>query len=338
VVEKATDDSTEPDLNSDGSLVSDSDDSESFSDYAIDDNIGVGAVRDKVPRSKRNVPKISVLMSHVYEQVGLLYHLSLLLRRPAVVGRYLKSSIKDKTLSPFAQYDYNHVQEKFHCWRRMAELDLAERDDPADHEVFSKQSTAAPLVAPELGDGSDSTISESDIELRRSMESREKSFTLVCRLARANTRRREQLRYWAGHPPVDTPQPGFSTSLSPARKGMTPERPQPALISEQRNQAGTAQGSDPAEAKSLGQSESRSLFSTPTAATFSTAAVSGIDGTQTVAGPPRTIYAETVVATGQRSTRVPDLPYVAPGATQFECPLCHSSLKVVVMRDRNAWK
>lgn len=65
-------------------------------------------------------------MSCVYEQVGLLYHLGMLLRRPAVTRRYIKSVARDEKLSAFAQYDYIHVRGKFRHWQRIAEFDPEE--------------------------------------------------------------------------------------------------------------------------------------------------------------------------------------------------------------------
>jgi hypothetical protein len=273
-------------------------------------------------------------MSHVYAQVDLLYHLALLLRRPAVVGRYIKSLTKDTELSVFAQYDYNHVQEKFRSWQRIAHRGL-EETEPTRCRDSSQQLSTAPLAAPNLLETFqlEQAKSESDLESRRKMESDEKSYDLICRLARANTRRREQLRYWAAHPPRSEAGPEISPAdEGPSRKHGPAPTPAQRRPVEDEEVAMT-------KAKPRGKYDAKSLISSPTTAvSWSTAGVSGIDGAQTQAGPARTIYAETVVATGSRSTRVPDPPDVGSANTQFECPFCHTNLETALMKDRISWK
>jgi len=318
----------EQDVDSNGSLVSDSDNSDQSDD--TDDE----KPPDAASRPKRKTPKISALMSQVYTQVDLLYHLALLLRRPAIVGRYIKSATKGAEKSCFAPHDYNHVQQKFRCWRSVAEPSL-EETEPAQCTDFSQQPSETSLAAPNSQETPqvEEARSESDLESRRRMESEEKSYDLICRLARANTRRREQLNYWAAYPV----RSAIDSEGSPVEKKPSAKR-LPAHDSAQRSPSRAGEDAM-TKAQSLKKHDAKSLISTPTTlVSHSTAAVSRIDGARTQAGPPPTIYAETVVGTGLRSTRVPDPPDPGLGNSQFECPFCHMNLETVLIKDRASWK
>jgi hypothetical protein len=78
----------------------------------------------------------------------------------------------------------------------------------------------------------------------------------------------------------------------------------------------------------------KSVTTIPTVQTFSSVTKSAIFETDTESGPPRTIYAETVVG-DSASTRVPDLPAAAQRGEPFECPYCHMNLEI---KDRLVWK
>ena len=315
-------------MDSDGSLVSDSDNSDESDD--TDD----GKPPDAAIRPKRNkTPKISALMSHVYAQVDLLYHLALLLRRPAVVGRYIKSATKRAEISVFAQHDYNHVQEKFRYWRSVAELEETEPAQCTDSGQLPSETWLGTPNSQETTPQVEQARSQSDLEARRRMESEETSYDLICRLGRANTRRREQLSYWATHPVRSA-----IDSEGPLGEGKPPARRLPAPDSAQRSPSRAGEDAM-ANAQPHGKHGAKSFISTPTTVvSHSTAAVSRVDGARTQAGPPPTIYAETVVGTGLRSIRVPDPPDPGPGNPQFECPFCYAKLETVLMKDRASWK
>ncbi|KAK0710658.1 WD40-repeat-containing domain protein [Lasiosphaeris hirsuta] len=289
---------------SDDSATSDSEDSSTVSDDR-DDSFNVS-------KTGRQTATIAVVMSYIYDQVRLLYHLGMLLRRPALTGRYIKSSAKDGKLSAFAQYDYSHVVEKFRHWQRTADSDF--KGGTSNQELEEEQA-----------------VGESDLHARMDVESAQESYSLMQRLAKANTRRREQLTYWAAH----HSRPGVSTGKTANRESPL-AKPQANPAAAQQEVAAT--GDNAPMAASIGKLEVKSVLSTPTAHSLSTAAVSGIDGAQTQGARPRTLYEETVVAAGQRSTRVPDVPISNPDDALFECPFCHMSLESVLMKDRQSWK
>ncbi|KAL8712208.1 MAG: hypothetical protein Q9225_006987, partial [Loekoesia sp. 1 TL-2023] len=94
-----------------------------------------------VGKSYPKQTEIQYLVSHIFEQIRSLYKFSVLLRRPSIHEKYIRSVSKDKYSSCFVFWDQAHVRNKF------------------------------------------SSASE----------------VLVCRLGLANTRRRQQLRYWENH-------------------------------------------------------------------------------------------------------------------------------------------
>lgn len=124
--------------------------------------------RDKSRHSR--VSKISVIMGHLAEQIKLLYNASMLLTRPGLNGRYLRSGktdSNDDNLENFEDFDYRHICEKVKQWKR-------------DRKP----------------------VTEEEVEMRkdRGHLGSEPSEILCRRLARGNTRRRQQLRYWSRHP------------------------------------------------------------------------------------------------------------------------------------------
>ena len=144
-------------------------------------------------------------------------------RRPALAGRYIKSATKDGKLSAFTHFDYGHVREKFRHWRGMAKPGL-EEIELTQAETSDQQPSMASLVAPVSCETpeAEQAVSGGDLRLRKSMEPAEESYSLIQRLAKAKTRRREQLRYWAAYPfhpevvSVETPaKKGPSVNLHP---------------------------------------------------------------------------------------------------------------------------
>ena len=138
---------------------------------------------------------------------------------------------------------------------------------------------------------------------------RNASEVLVRRLALANTRRRQQLKYWEKHP-----QDAAEELLSEA-----------ALL----NSAIPPTESNPTQ--SLG------IPSRATKQSFSTVAQSVINDHETFSGRPKTLYEPSLQGAGGY-LRVPDRPAVPFGRTSFECPYCRTQLDVQTMRKRQLWK
>ncbi|RYP54418.1 hypothetical protein DL768_000789 [Monosporascus sp. mg162] len=137
------------------------------------------------------VSKISAIFNHVSEQIGLLYNMSMLLKRPGVSGKYLRSTKTHKQeskLAHFSEFDYEYIREKFHQWGRLEVI-----SDDTEEESDTKKACDV--------EAETSTTIE-DIQKRKEVEaSASNTIEIMCRrLGKANTRRREQLRYWCDHP------------------------------------------------------------------------------------------------------------------------------------------
>lgn len=197
-----------------------------------------------------------------------------------------------------------HIEEKFRHW-----------------EWQAQQTSGEPLINP----GAEESVTIEEISRRLASESpTDPHLILSRRFAKANSQRREQLRYWHKHPYL--PQPTQETTeLEIKGKGRSALR-----------NAGEVQTTE-------WQSQSQKLkseSSRPTFHSFSTVAESAIHDGGTETGRPRTIYAESVVA-GKWTTRVPPPPISKSKANsedEFECPYCCMSLNVDLMQDRQAWK
>jgi len=134
---------------------------------------------------------------------------------------------------------------------------------------------------------------------------------LCIRFSLANTRRREQLRYWLHHP--------FTMKTAPE----SPNIVQPDIPGSPVQQAA---------------SEAMSRQSFPTVKTFSSVAQSAIFEAKTVAGPSRTVYTESVVDDKNLIRRIPKPPEESKTSLSFECPYCGMALESAQMQDRMAWK
>lgn len=148
---------------------------------------------------------------------------------------------------------------------------------------------------------------------------------LIHRLALANTRRRQQLRYWENHHSQDKE---ISLNLP---------------ISQDKNPAlnlGTSSASSGVQEDGQTKVTSTHSFSQPSKTTkqsFSTVAQSALADHETFSGRARTVY-EPSVQGHNRVLRVPDHPKVPFGVTTFECPYCRSKLNVQAMKQRQLWK
>lgn len=127
------------------------------------------------------VSKIPILVKHAFEQIQLLYHMSILLNRPGLSRRYLRSTNKNKenlTLPHFSEFDYMHICEKLQQWKGELKFIMGEegkKEIATTAEDIKKRKNAVPSP-------SDQT-------------------ELLCRrLAISNTKRRDQLQNWANNP------------------------------------------------------------------------------------------------------------------------------------------
>ncbi|KAI2618440.1 hypothetical protein GGR54DRAFT_605477 [Hypoxylon sp. NC1633] len=238
--------------------------------------------------------RIQSLVQQAFEQIRSLYDLSALLRRPKIADKYIRSvdSKADTTTLDnsgslpldisFSTYDESHVLEKVLQWRGLTKNGLAVKFDDESVATIGK------------------TLQSHGVE----------DIMWFCqRLARANTRRREQLRYWVDHPydykqdTVAQVQKHEYRSEVSKFKLLNPNAPSKSILSRQ---------------------------------SFSTAAVSDVHDTKTNVRP-RTTYAPTAIGQG-RFNSVPDPPKPENGKTTFSCPYCGMTLESSEMRNRQSWK
>ncbi|CAG7559856.1 unnamed protein product [Fusarium equiseti] len=278
-------------------------DIDSDSEYSSNSSEDSDALSEPLS-SRQRPPKITVLVAHMQEQITLLYHIDILLRRPRLSGRYLKSTNEHRQASPMEMYDRAHIKEKQRLWITSfnAENDTEER---VQSEDLSAKSSRAQIY--ETWED-EPTVSQDEMEAREKSREKEDSHSIISRLARANTRRREQLIYWERHP--------FSKNIEEIAS-VTNEDLHVRL-------------------QDLDMERPKSLTSATTKHSFSDAAKSAFDERKTVSGRPRTMYASSVV-TGRQSARVPDVPRAAFEEDQVECPFCHATLDSATMQSRMSW-
>jgi len=122
------------------------------------------------------VSKFSLLLSHILEQVQLLYQFSTILRRPRLGGRYLHS--KPEHAQPLVpSFEFLHIEQKLREWFR----------DTVGHSGGEEE-------------GNDGLP--------------ERTRVLNMRIASANFRRRQQFLYWKQHP-FDPPSEERAQSAEP---------------------------------------------------------------------------------------------------------------------------
>ena len=249
-------------------------------------------------------PRVESLLVSVSESIDPLFRFSILLARPGLQRRYIHSTGKadfDPRIAHFEHYDLKHTQEKLHQWANG--LKCIEDDEiETSPEILDLRTTHS--ILPD-----------------RNLESLSK------RLARANTKRREQLIYWGRHPDL----PPLSQIQKPtAEVRMLPDGPsappQPAAVISPR--VNSSQASETA---------TQIPPSIMTIQSFSQVAVSVQLDSESVGGPPRTIYTESTSGK-QSSTRVPDIPKSALESARFDCPYCHTQLQSSAMLSRHNWK
>jgi hypothetical protein len=209
------------------------------------------------------------------------------------------------------KYDYCHIEEKHRYWIESFNSDIELEDDKRHEDLLLQPPQGRAYASCE----DEPAVSHEELEARENTQEEDESYTIISRLARANTRRREQLRYWERHP--------FSRKVEEVAS-VTNKEPRLPLRG-----LDLTKGNDTERAKSL--------TSNPTIHSFSTVAKSAIDETQTISGRPRTVYAASV-ATGRQSARVPDILKAALKDDQVECPFCHAMLASATIKTRMSWK
>lgn len=197
----------------------------------------------------------------------------MLLRRPAVRDKYIRSVSKDESISCYMTWDQAHVENKF----------------PGTSEV------------------------------------------LVRRLGAANTRRRDQLKFWMKLRSQSSEEASV-VPLEPKAPRITIPRPRSNAEPAENYDVPALEMTDIA-AKSLG------VPSKATKQSFSIVAQSilAVNDTKTSAGRPRTVYKPSMQGSS-RSLRIPDPPNVPFGRTTFDCPYCFMKLDVQAMHKRQLWK
>ncbi len=263
-----------------------SDDADSDSDSDSNNN------SDERERERRFMPKIPLLIRHIREQIRSLYSLSALLRRPSISNKYIRSLekvAKDEAASEtipsslaFSTFDLGHVAEKVRQWRGLTKSD---RNVHSGDEETAAEDMLVNRIADDCGD----------------------VWWLCQRLAAANTRRREQLKYWVEHPydgKTDRPRAdGLAIVRAPiGQAGIGDKTPSQVSIIK-----------PPEAGLPLRTTAMSSTYS------FSAAAVSDVHDTKTNVRP-RTVYAPTE-AGQRRSNSVPDPPRAAEDGPSVTCPL-----------------
>lgn len=154
---------------------------------------------------------------------------------------------------------------------------------------------------------------------------------LVQRLGLANTRRRQQLRYWENHPErygTDQPQP----TLADHRSSQLPLEPRPSSLTGPWPHRMTMK-----PAAFMKPSQSLGVTSQTTKQSFSTVALSMLNDAEASCNHSRTVY-ESSIQGATRSLRVPDVPKASGVTSTFNCPFCFARLDVQTMQKRHLWK
>ncbi|KAI1822191.1 hypothetical protein F4861DRAFT_410031 [Xylaria intraflava] len=278
----------------------------SDSDYSTDDG--------DEPQHHR-IPKIRLLVRQIADQIRSLHDISSLLRRPTVSDKFIRSKKADPKAATlqepdrfypdgiFGIFDYNHIFEKVLQWRGL--------NKSLQNVDFSIED-GAPVG---------NALNNQQIE----------DIGWLCqRLARANTKRREQLQYWKSHPYESKQsftgiEPDSEIDLDILVRGITPVKRQ--KDEESRSQVSTIKPPDP----HVLHEGPKSILSKQS---FSTVAFSDVHDTGTNIRA-RTIYAPTAI--GQdRAISVPGPPKMDQD-TNFRCPYCGMSLGSEYSK-RQLWK
>lgn len=237
------------------------------------------------------------ILRQIEEDIRSLFQISFLVKRPGFTRQYVHSTNQtkwDRRVEHYVEFDRNYVQEKLLDWNSTPKRQ--EEEQIATPELLSERVSISGSLA-----------------------------SLMERISRANTKRREQLFYWSKHPDQNPAAVGSEPRITKAKS---------VQGSEDNKRDGMKQKRPKDEGDTTKSEYGKSMMSKQT---FSTRVVSDKLGAMTVAGPARTIYAEST--TGRRmSNRVPEVPSTSLRQKAFECPYCHLELNSVLMRNRQEWK
>jgi hypothetical protein len=268
---------------------------------------------DYIRRQSRQTINLSSSIRQVSEQIRLLYDLSSILRRPKVVDRYISSVASKSNMLrrddpdeaslgfSFRELDDSHIAEKLLQWRGL-----------------TKSTHGTMFVDEEAASGIQGAAVKGIEDI-----------SWFCqRLSRANTRRREQLKYWLEHPydPKGDAYNQAHYSLPSSRQVHTTAKQEEEEVG---SQASTTKPSH-------SETASKGALSAFSKQSFSTAALSDIHESTTNVRP-RTEYAPTVTGP-HRSNCVPSPPKAKDSSSTFNCPFCGLTLESNDMRVRQLWK
>lgn len=236
-----------------------------------------------------------------------LLQISLLIRQPGYERKYLHSTGTTDTslaVASFAEFDLIHVAEKLRSWRQTRKV--------LDSEETSR--AANPMGGMEALEDFSHTQA-----------------ALVQRLAKANTRRREQLRYWVKYPDrANDLTEEILIKVNASASGLTRNEPDVGSAVLKSN-AMALQSID------LKDGPYRMSESIKTRDTFSTRIESDVYGRLTATRIPHVQYEKSIMG-NKRTNQVPRIPRIATESTSFECPCCHGRISVSRMRRREDWK
>ena len=147
--------------------------------------------------------------------------------------------------------------------------------------------------------------------------------SILRRLAMANTRRRQQLKFWEKHP-------AESSEAVKVTGPIISHKPQ-SLVGAKDTTRSTNLTVDKRPTLSLG------VPSQSTKQSFSTVAKSELNDNETSSGRPQTVYEPSTKGRTSK-LRVPDRPKIPFGQISFDCPYCLTKLNVRNVDHRAAWK
>ena len=237
-------------------------------------------------------------MRQLNQAMASLQQISLLIRQPGYERKDLHSTGKtdtSSTVASFADSDLVHVAEKLRSWRQTRKIVNSEEASSAAVSIHTPDN---------LGDFSKDQI------------------VLIQRLAKANTRRREQLRYWSKHPESAN---DFVGAIMTGPNGGSKQKV-----------ASKISGSKTSALQSVGMADGMPE-SIKTRDTFSTRMESDVNGRSSASNNSQMQYEKSIIG-NKRTNQVPRIPQVATDAAFFECPYCHGKISVKRMRRREDWK
>ena len=256
--------------------------------------------------------KISLLVRHIVDNIQLLYKFSSLLRRPAAVGRYLKSStLADQPLPEAAVFDIAHIREKFRYWNT-----FDDQEEPDDNATENLQNPSLDQTA----------VTQEVLQNRLVTENLGPAFnTLSHRLAYANTQRREQFGDWKAKASrlklASEVQRSPQTDQIPRVTQLTKPLPsQPKILPSSFDAPKSTTSKPVSTEKAFSSIPQSDLFEAPATASNTR---------------QRTVYAPSM-ASKYPTSRVPSVPKAT--AASFTCPYCHLELDTATMQDRMVWK